>query len=272
MPISEETSAEVIGILAPIWHDKAATAIKVPQRIRAVLEWAVAMDLRPDNPCNRIGPALGAQDKGGAVLRALPHGEVAGAIKAVRESDARPVVKLVFEFLALTATRSGEVRGAVWTDIGRDEAVLAIPPGERRGNRKHGSRCAGASASRRPERGCQDPSRSHARRRGIGTHRRHAEGRRDWTDGPMRASRRRGGCRALSRRVHGHGPRGRWALLRRQASTRDVEHPGLARGGSAPLRPQWASAPVSARRRTAATSGISSPFAPTVARRRAAKG
>ena len=67
MPISEETSADVIGILAPIWHDKAATAIQVPQRIRAVLEWAVAMDLRPDNPCNRIGPVLGAQDKGGAV-------------------------------------------------------------------------------------------------------------------------------------------------------------------------------------------------------------
>ena len=111
MPISEETSADVIRILAPIWHDKAATAIKVPQRIRAVLEWAVAMDLRPDNPCNRIGPALGAQDKGGAVLRALPHGEVAGAIEAVRESDARPVVKLAFEFLALTATRSGEVGG-----------------------------------------------------------------------------------------------------------------------------------------------------------------
>ena len=61
MPISEVTSADVIGILAPIWHDTAATARKLRQRIRAVMEWAVAMDLRPDNPCDRIGPVLGSQ-------------------------------------------------------------------------------------------------------------------------------------------------------------------------------------------------------------------
>ena len=112
MPISEVTSADVIGILAPIWHEKAATARKLRQRIRAVMEWAVAMDLRPANPCDRIGPVLGAQ--GGLVrhMRALPHGEVASAIETVRASNARPVVKLAFEFLVLTAVRSGEVRGA----------------------------------------------------------------------------------------------------------------------------------------------------------------
>ena len=137
MPIPEVTSADVIGILAPIWHDKAATAIKVRQRIRAVLEWAVAMDLRPDNPCDRIGPVLGAQGKVVRHMRALPHGEVAGAIEAVRESDARPVVKLAFEFLVLTATRSGEVRGAAWTEIDRDEAVWTIPARRTKGNRKH---------------------------------------------------------------------------------------------------------------------------------------
>ena len=114
MPISEVTSADVIGILAPIWHDKAATARKLRQRIRAVMEWAVAMDLRPDNPCDRIGPVLGLQGNGVRHMRALPHGEVAEAIRKVRVSKARPVVKLAFELLVLTATRSGEVRGAAW--------------------------------------------------------------------------------------------------------------------------------------------------------------
>ena len=61
MPVSEVTSADVIGILALIWHDVPPTARKLRQRIRAVMEWAVAMDLRPDNPCDRIGPVLGAQ-------------------------------------------------------------------------------------------------------------------------------------------------------------------------------------------------------------------
>ena len=113
MPISEVTSADVIGILAPIWHDMPPTARKLRQRIRAVMEWAVAMGLRPDNPCDRIGPVLGSQ--GGVVrhMRALPHGQVSAAIETVRRSNARPVVKLAFEFLVLTATRSGEVRGAL---------------------------------------------------------------------------------------------------------------------------------------------------------------
>ena len=98
MPVSEVTSADVIGILAPIWHDTAATARKLRQRIRAVMEWAVAMDLRPDNPCDRIGPVLGAQGNGVRHRRALPHREVASAIETVRASGARPVVKLAFEF------------------------------------------------------------------------------------------------------------------------------------------------------------------------------
>ena len=137
MPISEVTSADVIGILAPIWHDVPPTARKLRQRIRAVMEWAVAMDLRPDNPCDRIGPVLGSQ--GGVVrhMRALPHGEVASAIETVASSNARPVVKLAFEFLVLTAVRSGEVRGAVWTEIDRDAGVWTIPAPRTKGNREH---------------------------------------------------------------------------------------------------------------------------------------
>ena len=145
MPIGEVTSADVIGILAPIWHDKAPTARKLRQRIRAVLEWAVAMDLRPDNPCDRIGPVLGAQGNAVRHMRALPHGEVASALQTVRASNARPVLKLAFEFLVLTATRSGEVRGAVWTEIDRDEGVWTVPARRTKGNREHRvplSRCA----------------------------------------------------------------------------------------------------------------------------------
>ena len=137
MPISEVTSADVIGILAPIWHDMPPTARKLRQRIRAVMEWAVAMDLRPDNPCDRIGPVLGTQ--GGRVrhMRALPHREVASAIETVRASNARPVVKLAFEFLVLTAVRSGEVRGAAWAEIERDAGVWTIPALRTKGNREH---------------------------------------------------------------------------------------------------------------------------------------
>ena len=137
MPIAEVTSADLIGILAPIWHEKASTARKLRQRIRAVLEWAVAMDLRPDNPCDRIGPVLGSQGKAVRHMRALPHGEIASALRTVRASNKRPVVKLAFEFLVLTATRSGEVRGAVWTEIDRNQGVWTIPAGRMKGYREH---------------------------------------------------------------------------------------------------------------------------------------
>ena len=137
MPIAAVTIADVIGILAPIWHEKASTARKLRQRIRAVLEWAVAMDLRPDNPCDRIGPVLGAQGNAVRHMRALPHGDVGVALRTVRGAKARPVVKLAFEFLVLTATRSSEVRAAAWKEIDRDEGVWTIPARRTKGNREH---------------------------------------------------------------------------------------------------------------------------------------
>lgn len=43
-------------------------------------------------------------------MQALPYGEVAETTRKVRRSKARLVVKLAFELLVLTATRSGEIR------------------------------------------------------------------------------------------------------------------------------------------------------------------
>ena len=46
-------------------------------------------------------------------------------------------MKLAFEFLVLTATRSREVYGAVWTEIDRGEAVWTLPAPRTKGNREH---------------------------------------------------------------------------------------------------------------------------------------
>ena len=48
VPVSEVSSADVLEILTPIWHRKAETARRVRLRLRAVLEWAVAMEYRID--------------------------------------------------------------------------------------------------------------------------------------------------------------------------------------------------------------------------------
>ena len=46
MPVSEVTTADVLAVLTPIWHDKPETARRVRQRIGAVMKWAVAMGHR----------------------------------------------------------------------------------------------------------------------------------------------------------------------------------------------------------------------------------
>ncbi|MDE2928320.1 MAG: integrase arm-type DNA-binding domain-containing protein [Acidobacteriota bacterium] len=137
LPVSEVTSADVIGILAPIWHEKPPTARKLRQRIRAVLEWAVAMEFRIDNPCDRVGSVLGTQDAVVRHMRALPHREVAPAVRRVRSSNAAPVSMLAFEFLVLTAARWGEVRWAEWSEIDPAQRTWTVPGTRMKSKREH---------------------------------------------------------------------------------------------------------------------------------------
>ena len=136
-PVSEVTSADVLEVLTPIWHVKVQTARCVRQRISAVMEWAIAMNLRSDNPCDRLGPVLGKQHEVVRHMRALPHRDVAAAVATVRALDAAEAVKLAFEFLVLTAARWGEVRGARWDEVDTQAHVWTVPAGRMKANRKH---------------------------------------------------------------------------------------------------------------------------------------
>ena len=137
VPVSEVTSGDVLEILTPLWHRKAETARRVRQRLRAVLEWAVAMEYRIDNPCDRIGPVLGSQQDVTEHRQAVPHREAAAVIGRVRASAAPPGVKLALEFLVLTAARWGEVRWAEWEEIDRDGRVWTVPARRAKTNRRH---------------------------------------------------------------------------------------------------------------------------------------
>ncbi len=136
-PVSEVTSADLLEVLTPIWHVKVQTARCVRQRIGAVMEWAIAMNLRADNPCDRLGPVLGKQNEVVRHMRALLHRDVAAAVATVRASDAAEAVKLAFEFLVLTAGRWGEVRWARWTEMDTTDHVWTIPATRMKANREH---------------------------------------------------------------------------------------------------------------------------------------
>ena len=70
-------------------------------------------------------------------MPALPHGEVAGAVEAVKVSSAWVGTKLCFEFMVLTAVRPGEARGARWEEIDFGASVWTIPATRMKTTREH---------------------------------------------------------------------------------------------------------------------------------------
>ena len=136
-PVCDVTSADVLDTLRHVWHLRPETARRLRQRIGAVMQWAVAMQYRTDNPCDGIKPVLGPQQDLVRHMPALHHADVHRAIETVRATSATPAVKLAFEFLVLTATRSGEARGAAWAEIDLPARVWTIPAARTKAGREH---------------------------------------------------------------------------------------------------------------------------------------
>ena len=121
--VSAVDAAAVRDVLVAIWLTKPETARRVRQRINAVMDWAVANGFC-ETPLlmavvNKSLPKVRAKTKHHA---ALPYSEVPAFIKTLRSRES--VGRLAFELLILTATRSGEVRGACWLEIDIDAATV----------------------------------------------------------------------------------------------------------------------------------------------------
>ena len=87
--------------------------------------------------CDRVLPVLGPQNDIVAHRQALPHRDVAAAIETVRAGSAQPAAKLAFEFLVLTAARSGEVRGTQWAEIDTTGRVWTLSALRMKAKREH---------------------------------------------------------------------------------------------------------------------------------------
>lgn len=134
--ISTISSADVLAVLTPIWTNKPETASRVRQRMGAVLKWSMAQGWRADNPAEAISQALPKRDKTKSNHHlSLPYEQVLNAIQIVQDSGASIATKLSFEFLVLTATRSGEVRGACWDEI--NGSTWEIPKSRMKAKRSH---------------------------------------------------------------------------------------------------------------------------------------
>ena len=137
-PVDRVTTGDVMAVLLPIWTRKHATAQKVRQRIGTVMKWAIAQGYRADNPAgDALTAALPKRSVPVRHQRALPHGEVSAAVAAVRASASWAGLKLVFEFLVLTAARSAEARLATWEEIDTDARVWTVPASRTKAAREH---------------------------------------------------------------------------------------------------------------------------------------
>ena len=140
LPVADVGTPHVLKILEPIWRAKAETASRVRGRLETVLDAAKARGYRTgENPARwrghiaQILPARARLTRGHH--KALPYEAVPTFMQALREREA--VAALALEFAALTATRTGEVLGAVWEEVDLEKAIWTIPPARMKASKEH---------------------------------------------------------------------------------------------------------------------------------------
>ena len=123
-------------VLLDIWLEKPETARRVKQRIGVVLDWAYANGMRAtEAPMRSLSRALPRQPKQDGHFAAMPYEDVPTFLKHLHKRTS--VARLAFEFLILTASRSGEVRGAKWAEINLNAKLWTVPAERMKVGKEH---------------------------------------------------------------------------------------------------------------------------------------
>lgn len=135
------TQSHVLAVLEPIWKTKNETAARLRGRIEAVLDWATVRGYREgENPArwkgrlDKLLPAPGKIQKT-VHRKALPIDAVPQFICDLRTKEG--IAARALEFVVLTAARSGEVRGATWSEVDLDAGVWIVPGERMKAQREH---------------------------------------------------------------------------------------------------------------------------------------
>lgn len=140
MDVAAIETADVLRCLEPIWRTKTETAKRVRGRIANVLDAAKGWGLRSgDNPAAWlfIRQNLPSAAKIAKVRHhaALPYENIPTFMKAL---TTRPgIAAKALEFTILSAARTGETIGAVWSEIDWDARLWKIPAARMKMDREH---------------------------------------------------------------------------------------------------------------------------------------
>lgn len=132
---------QVLDVLRVLWNEKTETATRVRGRIEKILDWATVAKLRSgDNPARWRGhlevmlpaPAKIAE---AVHFKALPYPEVGAFMQRLRKENGQGAKCL--EFTILTVARSGQARGAMWSEFNLKEALWTVPKERMKAKRDH---------------------------------------------------------------------------------------------------------------------------------------
>jgi len=131
----------VLEVLEPIWKTTTETAKRLRSRIELVLDWATARGYRDGlNPARWRGHLATMLAKPSKVSKpkhfpALPVNKLGDFMQRLRTHSGTGAKAL--EFAILTAARSGEVRGARWTELNIETGLWTIPASRMKVPKEH---------------------------------------------------------------------------------------------------------------------------------------
>lgn len=137
--VSEIGSGDMHDVAAAIWLTRPETARRVLQRLGTVLDYAHAKGWRASEaPVRAVRAGLPRNTGGRKHFPAMPWQDVPAFIAEMpRKVQSEEGIRLLLEFLILTASRTGEARGIRWCEVDLDAAVWTIPGNRMKAGKAH---------------------------------------------------------------------------------------------------------------------------------------
>jgi integrase len=140
LPLDQIGTTEVLGILKPLWQRVPETASRLRGRIENILDAARVSSHRDgENPARWKGHLAAILPVRQKLTRghhaAMPYDQLPAFICELRQRQS--MAALALELCILTATRTGEVLQAEWTEIDLEKALWVIPASRMKAGIEH---------------------------------------------------------------------------------------------------------------------------------------
>ncbi|MET3512795.1 integrase [Pseudacidovorax sp. 1753] len=142
MNVADIEPSHVLEVLKPIWTEKTETATRVRGRIEAVLDYATAVKKWRvgDNPARWKGGLEMILPEPKKVRKvshheAMPIDDTPAFYRSLQAANG--IGALALQLLILTAARSGEARGARWSEFDLGKRVWTVPAARMKADVEH---------------------------------------------------------------------------------------------------------------------------------------